>query len=296
MIAPAPEVPPTTHGPTKLNASAVLSLLAGLFGFVCFWGFGGLLGIVLGLVARSEIDRSEGREHGRGIATAGLVLGVLNVAAFVIGIAVLAAWMASPGATGRGPGVAPPSPPPAYALPSPTPAPGKTTPERAADEPGGASRERDTRTTRVGSITLVDPGSSAGRLPALLHDEQAAAAAEKQKLLLFVVTPECSPCNGIAAALPDRRVQHALDGVRLLRVDLREFSPDLERLGVPTEKIPGFALLGPDLRPLDFVDGGEWDADVAVNIAPVLGAFVRGTYTKRRQPWRGTLRGGETAL
>jgi hypothetical protein len=33
-----------------------------------------------------------------------------------------------------------------------------------------------------------------------------------------------------------------------------------------------------------------------LNIAPVLGAFVRGTYTKRVQPWRGTLHGDETAL
>ncbi len=299
MTSPAPE-PPTApygqNGQTRLNATALLSLVASLFGFVCFWGFGGLLGIVLGLVARSEVERSEGREHGRGLATAGLILGLLNVASFVIGIAVLAAWMASPGSHGSTPTVAAPAPPPALVLPSPRPAPEGSTAEAAADEPGQASRERDTRSTLVGSITVVDPGSSAGRLPALLHAEQATAVAEKQKLVLWIVTPECSPCNGIAAALPDRRLQRALDGVRLLRVDLREFSPDLERLGIPTEKIPGFALLGPDLRPLDFVDGGEWDADIPVNIAPVLGAFVRGTYTKRRQPWRGTLRGGETAL
>jgi hypothetical protein len=32
----------------------------------------------------------------------------------------------------------------------------------------------------------------------------------------------------------------------------------------------------------DLIDGGEWDADVPENIAPVLGAFVRGTYSNRR--------------
>ena len=30
---------------------------------------------------------------------------------------------------------------------------------------------------------------------------------------------------------------------------------------------------------------GEWDDDIPVNIAPVLGPFVRGNLTKRREPW-----------
>ena len=41
-----------------------------------------------------------------------------------------------------------------------------------------------------------------------------------------------------------------------------------------------------DLFPQDAIDGGEWDADVPENIAPVLGAFVRGTYKTRREPWK----------
>ncbi len=45
-------------------------------------------------------------------------------------------------------------------------------------------------------------------------------------------------------------------------------------------------MLGPDLRPRDGIDGGEWDADVPENMAPVLGAFVQGTLTKRRTPWQ----------
>ena len=284
---------PTPSGPTKLNASALLSLLSSVSGFVCLWGMGGLLGIVLGLVARSEIERSEGREHGKGLATTGLALGVLNVASFVIGLAVFATWVASP----RAP-TTPPLPtipaartPPGFAVPAPS-----STSLASGAETGEATRERDTRTTEVGGITLVDPGTTVARLTTLLESEQAAAAAAKQKLVLFTVIPECSPCTGVAASLRDRRVQKALEGVRLVRIDVREFAPELERLGVPVEKFPGFALLGPDHRPIDYVDGGEWDADVAANIAPVLGAFVRGTYTKRRHPWRATLRGGETAL
>jgi len=285
---------PAPSGPTKLNASALLALLSSVSGFVCLFGMGGLLGIVLGLVARSEIERSAGREHGKGMATVGLALGVINVAACVIGIAVFATWVASPGSpVAVAPPPALPAPPPAFTLPSPS---AEAPAAPGANAAGEATRERDTRITELGSITLVDPGMAAARLTTLLASEQGEAAAAKQKLVLFTVTPECSPCAGVAVSLRDRRLQKALEGVRLVRIDVREFAPELERMGIPLEKIPGFVLLGPDQRPLDYVDGGEWDADVAANIAPVLGAFVRGTYTKRRRPWRATLRGGETAL
>jgi hypothetical protein len=289
----APELGTAPSGPTRLNTTALLSLLSSVSGFICLWGMGGLLGVVLGLVARSELEHAEGREHGRGLATAGLALGIVNVAAFVIGIAVLATWMAAPGSS---PSVAAPYPTPAptYAIPSPPTSAGPLAAGPGA--PGEATRERDTRTTEFGGVTLVDPGTAAPRLQPLLAAEQAAAEAAQQRLVLWTVTPDCSPCAGVAVSLRDRKVQKALEGVRLVRVDVREFAPDLERLGIPIDKLPGFVLLAPDHRPLDYVDGGEWDADVAGNIAPVLGAFVRGTYAKRRHPWRATLRGDETAL
>ena len=34
------------------------------------------------------------------------------------------------------------------------------------------------------------------------------------------------------------------------------------------------------------IHGGEWDDDIPPNIAPVLGAFVRGKYGTRRYPWQ----------
>ena len=68
--------------------------------------------------------------------------------------------------------------------------------------------------------------------------------------------------------------------------DLLAFHEELESLRVPCDRFPGFFLLGPDLGPRDGIDGGEWDDDVARNIAPVLGAFVRGTYATRREGWK----------
>jgi hypothetical protein len=270
----------------------VFSLCASLLGFICLFGFGGILGVVLALVARSEIARSEGREHGRGVANAGLALGVVNVTALFIGLAALITMAASSSPTVSTPTVAPIPPPFLPPAPSPAPSPEAVKP----DTLGQATRERENRTTVVGKITLIDPGADPGRLPALLRSELAAAETARQKLVLWVVSPDCSPCNGVAVALPDPALQRALEGVRLLRVDVREFAPELDRMGLPLDRIPGFALLGPDLRILDYVDGGEWDADIPKNIAPVLGAFVRGTYTQRRHPFRAALRGGEQAL
>ena len=49
--------------------------------------------------------------------------------------------------------------------------------------------------------------------------------------------------------------------------------------------VPAFVLLDEHNRPTDYVHGGEWDADIAPNIAPVLGDFMRGQYKQRRHPW-----------
>lgn len=276
---------------SRLNATAVLAVGSSLAGFACLPGFGGLLGVVLALVARSEIERSEGRERGRALANVGLALGLLNIFSLFLGIAALISWMASQ----------PKASPPPVALPPPIitapPPPAPTSPRAVTPAPPGhALRERDHRTTAVGKITLVDPGDEPGPLPALLRSELAAAQAARQKLIVWTVTPECSPCNGVAVALPDPALQHALADVRLLRLDVREFAPELDRLGFPLDRVPGFALLGSDLRVVDYVDGGEWDADIAKNIAPVLGAFVRGKYTQRRHQFRAVLRGDEQAL
>ena len=56
-----------------------------------------------------------------------------------------------------------------------------------------------------------------------------------------MVTPDCSPCNGVAVALTDPKLQKALEGVRLLRVDVREFAPDRgRRIGVLVDHlVPG---------------------------------------------------------
>lgn len=248
------------------------------------WGFGGLLGIGLGWLARSEIEKSEGRETGKNLATAGIALGILNLAVMVAGLGALVAYAVRPKAPERT--FVSPSPP-VVTAPAPVVRPDHGVP------PGIVSRETGVRVTRVGNITLVDVNDNRS-LSEVLDHERALGANDGEKLLVWLVVPECQPCNAVAAALPDKKMQEALEGVRLVRLDIQDYQRELDQLGFPTEKIPGFALVGKTNRPLDFIHGGEWDDDIPKNIAPVLGKFVRGSLLKRRDPWRGPRREGET--
>jgi hypothetical protein len=270
----------------------LLALVVGIFSTICFFVFVGIAGvtaIVLGFVALSEIKRSEGRLHGDGAAIAGIVLGVLHIGGLVIGVGLLIASHAGSKSVHVAPGYVPPAP--AVRAP-PTPA----APLRNPEQPGGKTADAATRATRFGGVTLVDPGAGAGTLATILSEEQARADAEHQKLLVFVSSPEFSSCNGVSVALRDARLQKALTGVRILRLNVNDYAVELARLGIPVDVFPGFALVTPEGRPLDYVNGGEWDADVPENIAPVLGNFIHGRYLRRRNAWHGPTREGDTAL
>jgi len=290
MQSPPPIPAAPWEGSAKTNGTSVFAFLASLSGFVCFLGLGGALGVVLGLIARSEIERADGREHGRGLATAAIALGVLNVCLTVIGVAVGITYLAqAKPLAGAGSTKSPSAP--VWSAPSVAPRASKT-PTKAAPAQR-ASREAGTRVTTLGEITLAD---IAGDLETELANQRTLAAAASETLVLWLVVPSCKPCDGVAAALTSKEAQKALAKVRLVRVDRDDFQPELDRLGIPTEKIPGFALLDARNHARDFIHGGEWDADIASNIAPVLGKFAHGSYAKRRERWHGPARDDETPL
>jgi hypothetical protein len=266
-------------------------LLASLSGFICFVGIGGALGIVLGLIARTEIARSEGREGGRGLANGAIAVGVLNLALAVVGLAVGITYLARPTPPSAAAVSPPVTAPPAWAAPTPGPHPAKS-PARPKPDPR-TSRDLGTEVTAIGAITVADIG---GDFEAELGKQHRAADAAAETLVLWVVVRDCKPCDGVAAALPNALTQKALGKVRFARVDRDEFQIELDRLGIPTEKIPGFALLDTRDHVRDFIHGGEWDADIAANIAPVLGKFVHGGYRQRRHPWPGNVRDDETPI
>ena len=287
MDSPPFGAPWAPHEHTKTNGTSVFALTASLLGFVCFMGVGGVLGVILGLVARGEIARSEGRQSGRGLANAAIILGTLNVCITVIGFAVGIAYVVKekPRSASRS---APAVTAPPWAPPLPAPHPSKPSAPSAR-----ASRESGGQVTTLGTITLAD---ISGDFEAELDKQRRAANLGEETLVLWLTVAGCKPCDGVAAALTSPIAQKTLAKVRFVRVDRDEFQVELERLGIPTEKIPGFALLDAHNHPLDFIHGGEWDADIAANIAPVLGKFVHGGYPRRRHPWHGAAREDETPI
>lgn len=96
--APASQpAPPAFHpqsgpGSIRTNGMAIASLVLGLI-WVC--SIGSILALVFGYLARKQIDAAGGREAGRGLATAGIVLGWIGVATLVIalmGLFVFGGW------------------------------------------------------------------------------------------------------------------------------------------------------------------------------------------------------------
>lgn len=181
---------------------------------------------------------------------------------------------------------------PSSAAPPPEPSPGASQTSASPSASGSAaqgplrSAPRETRVTRAGRIPVIDLGTEDQRaLEDSLRAERAAAQAEGRVLLVMTVQYKLPQFRDLDAALFDPLLQEALSDVRLVRVDATHFDAELNALGVPTHGVPWIVLLGADLVPRDGIDGGEWDEDVARNIAPVLGAFAHGTLKKRRHAW-----------
>jgi hypothetical protein len=90
--APMPALPPyPPQGVVYVqrpgtNGKAVASLVLGI---LCLYGIGSILALIFGFMARKEIDASGGAQTGRGMATAGIVLGFIGIGIMVLLIALL---------------------------------------------------------------------------------------------------------------------------------------------------------------------------------------------------------------
>jgi len=217
-----------------------------------------------------------------------LIIAVTSTALFLVATGALV-WMwqtrlgaALPTGTPTGEPFRDIPPPPSVIAPAPP------QPSPSADPsalPAGVPH--DTLVTERGTITVVDLGvRSQKALTDDLAAQRAAAQGKGQTLILTTTQFGEKLFRDFDAALPHPLMQSALAGVRLVRVDSRFFTAELDEMGVPTQSYPWFFTLGPDLVPRDRINGGEWDDDIPRNIAPVLGAFVKGTYKTRREVWR----------
>ncbi|MBK5093594.1 MAG: DUF4190 domain-containing protein, partial [Actinobacteria bacterium] len=83
-----PAQPPVPRAKQATSGWAIASLILGICGFTCIPLIGSVLAIVFGFLAKSEIKKSSGRVKGSGLATAGIVLGIILIALIVIAAAV----------------------------------------------------------------------------------------------------------------------------------------------------------------------------------------------------------------
>lgn len=72
---------------------AIAALVCSIFGLFV-WGVPGVVGLILGIISRRHINRSEGRETGGGMALAGIIIGAIAIVVW-IGITVLIIVVAS---------------------------------------------------------------------------------------------------------------------------------------------------------------------------------------------------------
>ncbi len=240
----------------RMLPSAVASLIASLL--VCpIPMIGGIVGIALGAHAQKRIKASHGALRGQELAIAGVVVGVMHVLFIAVGLATgLMVYSAKEQI--------------ARVLEGPEP-------------------------IRVGEVTrvILPPHQP---LVTELARQQLLARKHNQDLLVFVVTDSCRPCRTVVASLGDPQMQNALAGTRWIEVSANEYSPELESMGVPLERVPGFVLLDRNLRARDYIHGGEWDEYRPDRMAPVLSDFVEEEYYERHDPWPGRPREDETAL
>lgn len=88
-----PELPPLT-GDSLLPTSplALVSLVSALLGFTFVPVAGGIVAIVTGYLARNETRAVPPRASGDGMATAGIVMGWIQIGLLVVGICCALAW------------------------------------------------------------------------------------------------------------------------------------------------------------------------------------------------------------
>jgi hypothetical protein len=88
---PAPGAPVGGFAPAQESSTkAVVALILGIVSFVFCGPFTSIPAFFVGRSAVKEIDASQGRIGGRGMATAGWILGLINMILVVLAIALFA--------------------------------------------------------------------------------------------------------------------------------------------------------------------------------------------------------------
>lgn len=68
------------------NTMAIVSLISGILGFVACGPIGAVVALITGYMAKGQFRENPGLYTGEGMATAGIILGWVNIALTCIGV------------------------------------------------------------------------------------------------------------------------------------------------------------------------------------------------------------------
>lgn len=151
--------------------------------------------------------------------------------------------------------------------------------------PASGTVPQQTQEQKVGDVTVVELGVKEPNLQQALTRELRTAKADNKEVMVMTTRGGCIPCAGFLSSVADARMQSVLSNVRLVVVGVEVFGEELIGLSYPVDTLAGFFLISADGQPRDGINGGEWDADIAQNIAPVMQPFLRGSYRTRKHPF-----------
>ncbi len=91
-VPPAPQMPgyPTMQAGPKNNGLAIASMVTSIVSVFCLGVFG-IVGAIMGHVALGQVNKSGGTQTGKGMAIAGIVIGWLTFALFLVYIVLVVA-------------------------------------------------------------------------------------------------------------------------------------------------------------------------------------------------------------
>jgi len=93
LTSPAPQLPmQATVRPAPTSGLATASLIFGILGLTLLPTLGSIVAVILGYMAKSDINSSAGQLEGSGLATAGLVLGYIGLGLALLGVLAGVLW------------------------------------------------------------------------------------------------------------------------------------------------------------------------------------------------------------
>lgn len=239
--------------PSRFDGRAIGAIALGVASMTCLGFLAGIPAIVMGAMARKEIDRSQGALKGGRLAAGAIVTGLFGTGISLIVLIMLLS----------------------HAIQAADP------PAPHAESPLKVPVAAGTRS--YGSLDVVDLDGSRP-LKNQLDELARSSTARNRTLVLQTYVRSSKECAEVAAALPDTRMQRALTNVTLVRVDIDTFEESLRGMRVETDSAPWFYKLDANARPTDAISADEWDANIPENMAPVLQDFVHGSLGSRRSP------------